>query len=246
MWFYSVVKSSNTETLGLQHTFIDAVGWKFKCWRGFNRFKIGLCFSVYYLKISTLLLILIAKSHLKPKSKSLPFGGRLTLHPLTYDGTTGMQNSLSPQKQKNKSHVPECGNETPLGQISILRKQNSPLGRLPQTRWVYPKNQPHRGKWLKKKKRLGPWGKMEKRVLEEEEEVVREGLRRVNADSSTKAATAAEGREEHGKRAKVKGTSGGFKFKATVSVCILTTAPHPRSTYTSICSNNNRTPPHHY
>ena len=53
---------------------------------------------------------------------------------------------------------------------------------------------------------------MEERVLKEERggEVVRErGARRVNADSSTKAATAAEGREEHGKRAKVKGTSGG-------------------------------------
>ena len=58
-------------------------------------------------------------------------------------------------------------------------------------------------------------------------EAVREGARRVNADSSTKAATATEGREEHGKRAKVKGTSGGFKFKATVSVCVLTAAPHP-------------------
>lgn len=34
--------------------------------------------------------------------------------------------------------------------------------------------------------------------------------RRVNADSSTKATTTAEGREEHGKRAKVKGTSGGW------------------------------------
>lgn len=65
-------------------------------------------------------------------------------------------------------------------------------------------------------------------MLTEEGEVVREGARRVNADSSTKAATAAEGREEHGKRAKVKGNSGGFKFKATVSVCILTAAPHPQ------------------
>ncbi len=63
-----------------------------------------------------------------------------------------------------------------------------------------------------------PPGKMEERVLKEEGEVVREGARRVNADSSTKATTATEGREEHGKRAKVKGTSGGFKFKATVSV----------------------------
>lgn len=38
---------------------------------------------------------------------------------------------------------------------------------------------------------------------------LRAGLRRVNADSSTKATIAAEGREEHGKRAKVKGTSRG-------------------------------------
>lgn len=74
-----------------------------------------------------------------------------------------------------------------------------------------------------------PPGKMEERAWKEEGEVVREGARRVNADSSTKAAAAAEGREEHGKRAKVKGTSGGFKFKATVSVCILTAAPHPPS-----------------
>lgn len=48
---------------------------------------------------------------------------------------------------------------------------------------------------------------------------MREGPRRVNADSSTKATVAAEGRGEHGKGAKVKGTSGGFKFKVTVSVC---------------------------
>lgn len=68
------------------------------------------------------------------------------------------------------------------------------------------------------------------------------GVRRVNADSLTKATTAAEGREEHGKRAKVKGTSGGFKFKATVSVCILTAAPHPPTTYTSIYNNNNCAP----
>lgn len=65
-------------------------------------------------------------------------------------------------------------------------------------------------------------------------EAVREAARRVNADSSTKAATAAEGREEHGKRAKVKGNSGGFKFKATVSLCISTALipppPHPRIT----------------
>lgn len=157
----------------------------------------------------------------------------------TYNGMIGMQHSFPPQKQKNKSHVSECGNETPLGQISILGKQKFPhWGVCHRPDGCTPENQPHRGMWLKRKKRLGPWGKMEERVLEKEEEVVREGLQRVNADSSTKAATAAEGREEHGKRVKVKGTSGGFKFKATVSVCILTTAPHPLSTYTSICNNN--------
>ncbi|CAB1445889.1 unnamed protein product [Pleuronectes platessa] len=81
-----------------------------------------------------------------------------------------IQPSVSPQKQKNKSQVPECGNETPAGQISILGKQNSPLGRLPQTRWVYPEDLPHRGTWLQekkmKKKRLGPQGKMEEEVTE--------------------------------------------------------------------------------
>lgn len=66
-------------------------------------------------------------------------------------------------------------------------------------------------------------------------------MKRVNADSSTKATTTAESREEHEKRTKVKGTSGGFKFKATVSVCILRALPHPRSSYTSI-GNNNHTP----
>lgn len=89
-----------------------------------------------------------------------------------------------------------------------------------------------------------PPGKMEERVWKEEGEVVGEGARKVNADSSTKAATAAEGREEHGKRAKVKGTSGGFKFKATVSVCILTAVPHPPSAYTSTTSAPPFTPQH--
>lgn len=83
---------------------------------------------------------------------------------------------------------------------------------------------------------------MEERELKEEWVVVREGVRRVNADSSTKAATAAEDREEHGKRVKVKGTSGGFKFKATVSVCFLTAVQRPLSTCTSIGNNNSSTP----
>ncbi|MEQ2164594.1 hypothetical protein GOODEAATRI_008263 [Goodea atripinnis] len=62
--------------------------------------------------------------------------------------------------------------------------------------------------------------------------------RRVNADSQTKDTATAGGREEHGKRAKVKGTSGGFKFKATVSVCLLLVKPHLPSPYTSTYNNN--------
>lgn len=42
--------------------------------------------------------------------------------------------------------------------------------------------------------------------------------RRVNADSQTKATATAGGREEHGKRAKVKGTSGGGSSARQLSV----------------------------
>lgn len=62
--------------------------------------------------------------------------------------------------------------------------------------------------------------------------------RRVNADSQTKATTTAGGREEHGKRAKVKGISGEFKFKVTVSVCILIVKPHLPHSSISTYNNN--------
>lgn len=82
---------------------------------------------------------------------------------------TGIQQSFSTQKQKNKSHIPECGNETPSGEISILGKQNSPLGLLPQTRWVYPpKKSGTQGEVAgeeDEEKEAWPPGKMEERVL---------------------------------------------------------------------------------
>lgn len=157
----------------------------------------------------------------------------------THHGMMGVQQSFSSQKQRNKSQIPECGNESPSGQISILGKQNSPLGRLLQTRWVYPKKSATQGEEAEEE----AWPPRERwrRVhVEGRGEAARAGARRVNADSSTKATTAAEGREEHGKRAKVKGNSGGFKFKATVSLCISTATPHPQSASTSTA-----TPPHH-
>lgn len=145
----------------------------------------------------------------------------------------GVQQSFSSQKQKNKSQIPECGDESPSGQINIQGKQNSPLGRLLQTRWVYPKKSATQGE-VPEEEAWPPRERWRRVCAEGRGEAVREKARRVNADSSTKAATAAEGREEHGKRAKVKGNSGGFKFKATVSLCISTAPipppPHPHIT----------------
>lgn len=150
-----------------------------------------------------------------------------------HHGITALQHSFSLQKQKNKSQI-QCGNETPLEQISIQGKQNSPLGRFYRpdgctlkkkraTHWEVAEGEAHPpgGRW-RMLKGVGAW--------------------RVNADSSTKAATATEGTEEHGKRAKVKGTSQGSSSRrlsvhynspalsATPSLCLyhhFQVQPHP-------------------
>eukprot|EP00064_Thunnus_orientalis_P019990 superscaffoldBa00005272_g20121 len=132
---------------------------------------------------------------------------------------TGIQQSFSAQKQRNKSKIPECGNEAPSGQINILGKTKFPTGAFATDQMGVPQKSATQGEVAEEEEEeawpLGEDGGerecwKRRRFVRE-----REGARRVNADSSTKAATAAEGREEHGKRAKVKGTSGGFKFKAT-------------------------------
>lgn len=79
---------------------------------------------------------------------------------------------------------------------------------------------------------------MEQKVLEKEVEVVRERREELMPTAKQRPQLWLGVKEEHGKRAKVKGTSGGFKFKATVSVCILMTKPHLPSAYTSIYNNN--------
>lgn len=61
----------------------------------------------------------------------------------------------------------------------------------------------------------------------------REGAQRVNVDSLTKAAATTEGSEEHGKRAKVKCTSGGSSSRR-LPVSVLIGGPHPRSTTPSL------------
>lgn len=91
-----------------------------------------------------------------------------------------------------------------------------------------------------------PPGKMEDRALGGEEQVVRERREELMPTAQQRPPPPLRAERSTGKELRSRGPrGGGFKFKATVSVCFLTVAPHPLSILTLLFGTTTA-PPHHH